>query len=218
VNHAPPNGGVDLAPFRAPGLPVDVPRRESALGRVVRAAWEPTRVVLRDGAEAQRAVPSLRAAFNARARRVTVGLGDRVVFHAVPIYAAGMLFAVAWVSAVSSTSARWILAGVVSMTLVLGALGAAVVGWVMLFEGLMGLARALGRSVYLALATAGTGAAVFVGAAVRELGREVARRAYDARVQRERTQVRVTVETDAEEAEGPHDTSARRDARSERRH
>jgi hypothetical protein len=181
VNHTPPSGGDNLAPFRAPGLPVEVPRHESTLRRVVRAAWEPTRVVLHDGAAALRAVPTPRAAFNASTRKVSVGLGDRVVVHAVPIYAAGMLFAVAWVSAVSSTSARWILAGVVALTLGLAALGATVVGLVMLLEGIVGLARVIGRWGCLALTTAGKGAAVWVVAATRELWREVARRAYDAR-------------------------------------
>lgn len=195
----PPDAAEAPAPFRAPGLPVEVPRREAALVRIARAGWLPAREVAREGAQSMRALPSLRETFLRCALRVREGLREWLLFHVfLPVYAVGFFF-IAGTARSAPDPTRKILTLIVGMTVLLGVALVLIIALVMLLEGIEGAVRVLLRRAFLGAATAGIATGVFVGAAVRELGREVARKAYDVRVRRARTRVRVAVEASGDE-------------------
>lgn len=72
---------------------------------------------------------------------------------------------------------------VVSLAVVL-ALFAGLVAAAVTMCGAVGAARVAAGAAWIALTSGASAALVFVGAAAREVGREVARRAYDARARR----------------------------------
>ena len=76
MDDLPPSEGEERAPFRAPGLRVDVPRREAALVRIVRAAWAPAREVAGEGARALEGVPGLLPRAKAPGHRADAGVAE----------------------------------------------------------------------------------------------------------------------------------------------
>lgn len=134
---------------------------------------------------------------------MTEGLWEWLFFRPLPAYAVTLCVLVVWAAVSASDPLPKIAQMVGTLTFGLGCALVFLTALFMLIDRTVGVVRVLLRRAFLAAATAGIATGVFVGAAVRELGREVARKAYDVRVRRARTPVRVALEASGDVGGAP---------------
>lgn len=190
MDDLPPSEGEERAPFRAPGLRVDVPRREAALVRIVRAAWAPAREVAGEGARALEALPDVWAEFVAGARRVMAGPATWFLWAALPFLAVSALLATVWRAlGLDEVQRKALITLAIASGIVTAMVGVILVA-VAWLEGFLSVAGTLLRGLALVGVTVSRAVTAAVAGGGREVGREVGRRVYDVRVRRERSRDR----------------------------